>query len=133
MSRQSLVRFNVGGRDPLTPFGVKTGGSFTVPDSKTVASAVGTDVGGTNLGSVVPTVGGQMLLAQSDAASGTACVFDLTKEDVCDLRPGDVVALSADDTPSAGFQTLTVTSVDGAVRSYVFATTTAATAVGYYA
>lgn len=133
MSRQNLVRFNVGGRDPLNIFGVKTGASFTIPDSKQVASAVGSDVGGANLASVVPVVGGQMLMAQNDGAAGTGCVFDLTKEDVCDLRPGDVVALSADDVPSAGFQTLTVTSVDGTVRTYVFATTTTATACGYYA
>ena len=130
MSRQSLVRFNVGGRDPLTPFQVKVSTSFTIPESKTVTSAVDPAFGGANLGSIVPTVGGQLLLAISDGAAGTATIFDLTKEDVCDLRPNDVVAMSA---VAVGIVTVTVTSVDGTVRTYLFATTTTACICGYYA
>lgn len=132
MSRQNLVRFNVGGRDPLTPFNVKTGGSFTIPESKTSLSAVDTAFGGANLSSIVPIVGGQMLMAINDGASGAAAVVDLTMGDCCDLRPGDIVAISADDTPAAGYQTLSITGTDGSVRSVVFATTTLANAVGYY-
>lgn len=131
MSRQSLVRFNVGGRDPLTLFGVKVSTSFTIPDSKTVASAVDPAFGGNNLGSVVSTVGGQLLLAMNDGAVGTGCIFDLTTQEVCDLRPGDVVALSA---VASGVATLTVTSVDGTVRTYlVTGVTTTATVAGFYA
>lgn len=131
MSRQSLVRFNVGGRDPLNIFGVKVSSSFTVPDSKSVASAVDSAFGGANLASVVPVVGGQLLIAMNDGAAGTACVFDLTMQEVCDLRPGDVVAMSA---VASNVVTLTVTSVDGTVRTFLITgVTTTATAVGYYA
>lgn len=131
MSRQSLVRFNVGGRDPLTLFGVKVSSSFTVPDSKSVASAVDTAFGGANLASVIPVVGGQLLVAMNDGAAGTACTFDLTTQDVCDLRPGDVVAMSA---VAANIVTLTVTSVDGTVRTFLITgVTTTATAIGYFA
>lgn len=131
MSRQSLVRFNVGGRDPLTPFVVKVSGTFTIPTSKTVASAVDNSIGGANLASIVNTVGGQLLLATNDGASGTASVFDLTSQDVCDLRPGDVVALSA---VVSTVVTVTVTSVDGTVRTYLITgVTTTATITGYYA
>lgn len=130
MSRQNLVRFNVGGRDPLTTFGVKVSTSFTIPDSKTSASAVDTAFGGSILGSIVPVVGGQLLLAMNDGAAGTACTFDLTMQDVCDLRPGDVVAMSA---VASTVVTLTVTSVDGTARTFLITgVTTTATAVGYY-
>lgn len=131
MSRQSLVRFNVGGRDPLTLFGVKVNSSFTIPDQKTQASAVDAAFGGASLGSVVPTVGGQLLAAMNDGAVGTACIFDLTMHDICDLRPADVVAIS---TVSANIATLTVTSTDGTVRTFLITgVTTTATALGYYA
>jgi len=131
MSRQNLVRFNVGGRDPLTLFRVKQGGSFTIPDSKQVASAVDAGIGGANLASVIPTVGGQLLVATNDGADGTASVFDLTMQDVCDIRPGDVVAIGA---VASNAATLTVTSVDGTVRSYIITgITTVAEVVGYYA
>lgn len=132
MSRQNLVRFNVGGRDPLNLFVVLQGGSFTVPTQKTVLSAVDPTLGGVNLGSVIPTVGGQILMATTDAGSGqlTTQVIDLTMGDVCDVRPGDVIALSA---VATGFVTLTLTSVDGTVRTFKFATTTTATVVGFYA
>ncbi len=131
MSRQNLVRFNVGGRDSLTPFGVKVSGSFTIPTTKQVASAVDSSFGGGNLASIINVVGGQLLLAMNDGASGTACVFDLTMQDVCDLRPGDVVAMSA---VAANIVTLTVTSVDGTVRTFLITgVTTTATVTGYYA
>lgn len=131
MSRQNLVRFNVGGRDPLTTFGVKVSGTFTIPDSKTVLSAVDPAFGGALLGSIVQTVGGQLLLAMNDAASGTACTFDLTGQEVCDLRPGDIVAMSA---VVSTVVTLTVTSVDGTVRTFLITgVTTTATATGYFA
>lgn len=131
MSRQNLVRFNVGGRDPLTLFGVKVSTSFTIPDSKTVASAVDAAFGGASLGSIVSTVGGQLLCAMNDGAAGTACIFDITGQDVCDLRPGDVVAMSA---VAATIVTLTVTSVDGTVRTFLITgVTTTATALGYFA
>jgi len=131
MSRQNLVRFNVGGKDPLTPFGVKVSTSFTIPTTKQVASAVDSAFGGANLASIINTVGGQLLLAMNDGAAGTACVFDLTMQDVCDLRPGDVVAMSA---VATNIVTLTVTSVDGTVRTFLITgVTTTATVVGYFA
>lgn len=130
MSRKSLVRFNVGGRDPLTLFCVKVSSTFTIPDSKTVSSVVDNSVGGANLGSIVPVVGGQLLAAMSDGAAGTASVFDLTTQDVCDLFPLDVVAMSA---VAGGVATLTVTSSDGTVRTFKLTTTTTGNVIGYYA
>lgn len=129
MSAKNLVRFNnrTGARDPLTLFGVKVSTSFTVPKSKTITSPTGD----ANLSSVVDVVGGQMLLAMNDAAAGTAGVFDLTSENVCDLYPGDVVAMSA---VVSNVATLTVTSADGTVRTFrITGVTTTATASGYYA
>jgi hypothetical protein len=131
MSRQNLVRFNVGGVDPLTLFAVKVSTSFVIPDSKQVASPVHSSFGGGLLASVIPTVGGQLLAATNDGAAGTASIFDLTGEDVCDLRPGDTIALSA---VVSTVVTLTITSVDGTVRTYLITgVTTTAVVTGYYA
>jgi len=131
MSRQSLVRFNIGGRDPLNLFAVKVSTSFTIPDSKQVASAVDTAFGGANLASVVSTVGGQLLTATNDGAAGAASIFDLTGQDVCDLRPGDIVAVGA---VAANVAILTVTSVDGTVRTFnITGITTTAVVTGYWA
>lgn len=131
MSRQNLVRFNVGGKDPLQLFKVKVSGSFTIPESKQQASAVDSAFGGAQLASVVPTVGGQLLCATNDGTDTVANVFDLTMHDVCDLRPGDVVAMSA---VAANAATLSVTSIDGTVRTFqITGITTTAVAVGYYA
>lgn len=131
MPKNNLIRFNVGGRDPLTLFQLKQGTNFTVPSSKQVASAVGSDVGGANLASVVPTVGGQMLCAMNDGAAGTATIFDLTNTNITDLNPGDVIAVSA---VASNAVTVTVTSVDGTVRSYTFnGITTVAHICGFYA
>lgn len=130
MSRQNLIRFNVGGRDPLNVFAVKVSSSFTIPSSKTQASAVDTAFGGSTLGSIVPIVGGQLLVATSDGAAGTGSCFDLTGQEIADLRPGDVVAMSA---VSGGVATVTATSVDGTVRTYLLTTTTTGVVVGYYA
>jgi len=130
MSRQNLVRFNVGGRDPLTPFVVKVAGTFTIPDSKTVLSAVDPAFGGALLGSVVNIVGGQLLLAMSDGASGVGSVFDLTGQEIADLRPGDVVAMSA---VVGGVSTVTVTSIDGTVRTFLLTTAVTGNIVGYFA
>lgn len=130
MSRQNLIRFNVGGRDPLTPFTVKVGGTFTIPTTKTQASVVDPAFGGNLLGSIVSVVGGQLLLASSDGASGTGSAFDLTSQEICDLRPGDIVAMSA---VVGGVATVTATSVDGTVRTFLLTTTTTGTVVGYFA
>lgn len=131
MSRQSLVRFNVGGRDPLNLFAVKVSTSFTIPDAKTVLSAVDPAFGGALLGSVIPTSGGQLLVAMNDGAAGAASIFDLTTQDVCDLKPADIVALSA---VAANVVTVTVTSVDGTVRTFLITgVTTTATVCGYWA
>lgn len=123
MAKQ-LVKFDVGGLSPLTPFTIKQGTSFTVPKTKTQTSPTGD----AKLSSVVDVGGGQMLLGANDAA--TPATFDLTKEAVCDLYPGDVVALSA---VAANISTLTVTSVDGTVRTFLITgVTTVAMACGYY-
>lgn len=123
---KTLVRFNQGGRDPLTPFEVKFNTSFTVPKSKTVTSPTGD----ANLSSIVDVVGGQLLLAANDGASGTANAFDLTKEGVADLYPGDVVALSA---VVSNVVTVTVTSESGTVRTYLITgVTTWAIVFGFY-
>jgi hypothetical protein len=131
MSRQNLVRFNAAGLDPLTPFKVKVSGSFTIPESKTLASPVHASFGGALLGSIIPTVGGQLLLATNDGTDVITNVFDLTMHDICDLRPGDVVAMSA---VVSNVVTLTVTSVDGTVRTFLISgVTTTAVVVGFYA
>lgn len=131
MGRKNLIRFNTAGRDPLNLFGVKVNTSFTIPTSKTVPSAVDSSVGGANLGSVIGVSGGQLMLAMNDGAVGTACIFDLTMQDVDDLGPGDVVAMSA---VVGGVATLTVTSPDGTVRTFLITgVTTTATVAGYYA
>lgn len=127
MPAKNLIRFNVGGRDPLTLFGVKVSSSFTIPRSKTVTSP--TD--DAKLSSIVDVVGGQLLAAMNDGAAGTACTFDVTREAVCDLYPGDVVAMSA---VVSNVATVTVTSVDGTVRTFkITGVTTTATILGYYA
>jgi hypothetical protein len=126
---KNLIRFtDPAGFNSRTLFSVKQGTSFTVPRSKTNVSPTtyGSD---TRNNSVSETVGGQLLVAITDAA--TPVVFDLTKEAVCDLFPGDVVAASA---VASNIVTLTVTSPDGTVRTFsVTGVTTVAQILGVYA
>lgn len=129
---QNLIRFNVGtGQfDTLNLFTVKQGTNFTVPTSKTKPSLVDAAFGGAKLASSVDVVGGQLLVAINDGAVG-ANTFDLTMQNVCDLSPGDVIAISA---VSSNAATLTVTSPEGSVRSFIITgITTVAAAIGYWA
>lgn len=127
---KALVRFtDPGAMNSLVPFVVKVSSSFTVPEKKTGTSptSYGSD---TRNNTTQDVVGGQLLLAANDGAAGTASVFDLTKEGVADLYPGDVVAIGA---VAANVADLTVTSKDGTVRTFkITGITTTATAVGFY-
>lgn len=129
MSGKNLIRFTHSWLEPYALFNLKVNTSFTIPETRVQLSPVHPDMGGDILKSVVNTSGGQMLVATSDGAAGTASVFDLTSTGACDLFPGDIVAMSA---VASGNVTLTITSKDGTIRSYVFPTTTTASAVGYY-
>lgn len=113
--------------DGQTGFKVPVSGSFTVPD--TVVTDSPTD--NANFDSIRAVAGGQLVAAYDDVA-GTALQL-LADVAGIQLYPGDVVACSAVGVPAAGNVTVTITSVDGHVRTIVLAGATAvAGVIGIY-
>jgi len=106
-------------------FKVMQAESLVVPDTVQVASPSGISSGlspATLFDTKRACVGGYIYAIVSDAAGPTMIDYQAK------ITPGETIALSA----AGAVTTLTLTDVNGTVRTYTFASTAVAAVLGYY-